>query len=214
MQEITTKLSKTRKALIIAIPVILVLFIWLAREALLPGPVSILDQEIEDLLYQGRVPFIASFFYFFTFLADKYLISLLTIAIIGYLYMKKRFSYMVGFLVAIVGSAITTELLKISLERTRPLSPIPFYPEDSFSFPSWHATGAVAFYVFLAYIIYNLSDRKLFRNLALILAPIIILALGFSRLYLGVHFPSDVLAGFMLGAIWVMIGILINKVDE
>ena len=100
------------------------------------------------------------------------------------------------------------------MKRERPLAPIPFYVENSFSFPSWHAVGGVAFYMSLAYIVYKLTHKKSLKMLVVVFAITTVMLLGFSRLYLGVHFPSDVIAGFLIGAIWVIIGILINKVDE
>ena len=81
------------------------------------------------------------------------------------------------------------------------------YLEKSFSFPSGHATIAVAFYGFIIYfLIKNVKSWNRKINI-FFTGFILIILIGFSRLYLGVHFVSDVWAGYLIGAIWLIIGI-------
>ncbi len=112
--------------------------------------------------------------------------------------------------IAIAGSEITTFIIKWSINRPRPSGAL--IVESSASFPSGHATIAIAFYGFLTYLL--LREIKKYRALTLAISVIIILAIGLSRLYLCVHYLSDVLVGYLIGAVWLMIGIKINKLKS
>jgi undecaprenyl-diphosphatase len=98
---------------------------------------------------------------------------------------------------------------KIILHRSRPDTAL--YIENTFSFPSGHATIAMSFYGFLTYLlIRNFSKWKRKTNIFFSGFAIIIL-IGFSRLYLGVHYLSDVLGGYLSGAIWLIIAISLSE---
>jgi len=104
-----------------------------------------------------------------------------------------------------VGSGIFTSAGKFIFHRARP--DIAVYPESSFSFPSGHATIAIAFYGFLAYMLIK-NARQWKRKINIFFASfILIILIGFSRLYLGVHYVSDVWGGYLAGAIWLIIAI-------
>ena len=98
-------------------------------------------------------------------------------------------------------------MTKLLIHRPRPSGDIPYYQELSTSFPSGHATVAMALYGFLIYIICkNISTQR--KKLAvLFVGASIIVLIGLSRMYLGVHYFSDVLGGYLVGLIWVIISI-------
>lgn len=108
---------------------------------------------------------------------------------------------------AILGGAvflawISSELTKVAYHRPRPdLVPHGTYVYSS-SFPSGHSTLAAATYLTLAMLVASLETRHRTKALAYSLACGLLLAVGFSRVYLGVHWPSDVLAGWCLGSAW------------
>jgi len=79
--------------------------------------------------------------------------------------------------------------------------------EKTFSFPSGHSTIAVSFYGFITYVLWRNAKTRLYKIIILTTGIILMAAIGFSRLYLGVHFLSDVIAGYLLGIFWVTIGI-------
>lgn len=112
--------------------------------------------------------------------------------------------------VVIIGSEAVTYTIKVLVNRPRPENALVL--EQSASFPSGHATIAVAFYGFLTYLL--LREIKKYRTLALAVGIIIILALGYSRLYLRVHYLSDVLVGYLVGAVWLTIGVKIDKLKS
>lgn len=113
----------------------------------------------------------------------------------------------VGALVATLGQSVTVGLLKPLFGRLRPA--FAHFTETSASFPSGHAALSVALFGFLAYALCRarfVGPRK-----ALPLAGFMILSVGFSRMYLGEHYLSDVVNGFLVGAIWLVVGIATSE---
>ncbi|WP_366922938.1 phosphatase PAP2 family protein [Metallumcola ferriviriculae] len=104
--------------------------------------------------------------------------------------------------VALAGGWLLNEALKAAFHRSRP--GIKHLVEaGGYSFPSGHAMVSAAFYGMLGYIIWlNLKERTTYAWVILLLTAVLITAIGISRIYLGVHFPSDVIAGFAAGGAW------------
>lgn len=102
--------------------------------------------------------------------------------------------------VAIIGSATLNLVVKHLIARPRPDLWLSIAPETSFSFPSGHAMGSMTFVAALAV----LAWPTRWRWLALTLGAIFVLLVGLSRVYLGVHFPSDVVGGWMAALAWVV----------
>jgi membrane-associated phospholipid phosphatase len=103
---------------------------------------------------------------------------------------------------AFVGAQVLSSGMKLGFQRERPFFPDPLATESTFSFPSGHALVSLAVYGSIALVLARRLPRRLDRILLFGTTAILILAIGFSRLYLGVHFLSDVLAGFAAGAAW------------
>lgn len=104
--------------------------------------------------------------------------------------------------VATCGSLLLTTVLKGIFERTRPELVDSGYTASFYSFPSGHATVAVGFYGTLTLLVaYNL--RGLARWTVVVVGVLLILLIGFSRLYLGVHYPTDILAGYLSALLWI-----------
>ncbi|MFH1704466.1 MAG: phosphatase PAP2 family protein [Patescibacteria group bacterium] len=168
------------------------------------------DIWFENALLSVRTPFLLHLFNWVTLLGDTiFIVSITGIVIIFLLFYKYNKAYAIGLVATVVGARGTSYIMKILIERARPDGLIPAITETSSSFPSGHATLAMALYGFLTY----LFCKRYPKNSVIItaIAMLAIIAIGFSRLYLGVHFPSDVLAGYLLGGIWLLIGIKITK---
>jgi undecaprenyl-diphosphatase len=106
--------------------------------------------------------------------------------------------------VSTAGGMLLTTVLKSAFRRARPeVIDVAGYAADSFSYPSGHATLAVGFYGALALILaYHL--RGLARLAVIVAGVLMVLLIGFSRLYLGVHYPTDVLAGYLAAPLWLV----------
>jgi len=105
-------------------------------------------------------------------------------------------------LVGVCGAGILNTLLKLHFRRLRPDVPWALIHEHNFSFPSGHSTAAFALYGMLAYLLID-HIRSIVGKIVLILvAVMLVLGIGTSRVYLGVHYPSDVAAGYLVGFIW------------
>ena len=102
------------------------------------------------------------------------------------------------------GGLMLIYITKLFFARPRPLHPL-LYREESFSFPSGHATFSFIFYGMLAYFIWLTDLPKIWKYVFMIFLVILSLAIGFSRIYLRVHYPSDVLGGFSLGYFWIFL---------
>jgi len=105
-----------------------------------------------------------------------------------------------------VGGFLVNYVMKLSFQRVRPPDPL-IDPLHNFSFPSGHATSAFIFYGLLTYLIWKTDLSKTYKYLigtALILFSLLI---GFSRIYLRVHYLSDVVAGFCIGFAWLLLSI-------
>lgn len=106
---------------------------------------------------------------------------------------------------AVLGNAVLNTVLKLSFARPRP-TVFPFrvagIGESASSFPSGHAMSSVVVYGTLAYLVARLEPTRRMRRATLAFAAVLVLLVGASRLYLGVHYPSDVAAGYVAGFAW------------
>lgn len=105
-----------------------------------------------------------------------------------------------------VGGFVVNYFMKLSFHRLRPPNPL-IDKLDNFSFPSSHATSAFIFYGLLTYLIWKTKLPKLYKYIIGIILIMFSLLIGFSRIYLRVHYPSDVLAGFCIGFAWLFLAV-------
>jgi len=100
--------------------------------------------------------------------------------------------------------------LKQLFQRKRPLSPL-LKAAKGLSFPSGHAIMAVTFYGLMIYILQHSITIDWLKWFAIILVIALIISIGFSRIYLRVHYASDVAAGFIIGLLWLLISLAVLK---
>ncbi|HSI90083.1 MAG TPA: phosphatase PAP2 family protein [Adhaeribacter sp.] len=180
-------------------------------EAIVNSPgMKTIDGKISLAFYKFREPWLSKAFYWFTALGDYY--GLLTVSVLASLFMlyKRKPHYLLGFLVSLLGSGLAVRITKAYFVRERPLD-IGYYTETSFSFPSGHATGGMALEGFLCYLLIIEAKTPKKQLFWLIAGLTFNFLMGISRIYLGVHFASDVLAGWLLGFLWLLFGIVIME---
>jgi undecaprenyl-diphosphatase len=134
--------------------------------------------------------------------------AVITIALVmcAFLWVMKHRMAVILVVVGVLGADMLNRVLKATFERPRPelfVLETPFDRPVSASFPSGHAMAAIVVYVLLAYLIGRLGGKGWFKVIVNSLAAILILLIGVSRMYLGVHYPSDVIAGYLLGFAWI-----------
>lgn len=195
----------------VLIVLFLLLLAFITAEVTTPYSFAVIaDLWFENLLLSVRTPLLINVFDWVTFLGNTiFVVGIATVAGAFLLYLKIYRSYAVGLASTLIMAATTLYSMKIIAARARPGGLIPSMIETSFSFPSGHATAAMALYGFMAYLLCTLFPTK--KPMILAVAIMIIGSVGFSRLYLGVHFPSDIIAGYLLGGLCLLIGIEIAR---
>jgi undecaprenyl-diphosphatase len=119
-----------------------------------------------------------------------------------------------GLIMAAAGSGLLNQLLKLTFQRVRPsLFPGPLHL-TSYSFPSGHAMGSLACYGILAFVGIRLIHNQYGKILLGLAAALLILGVGLSRVYFGVHYPTDVLGGYIAGTIWLVFTIGVTQAAE
>ena len=157
-----------------------------------------------------RTPLFTKIMVGITYLANwqVILIGLIVCSLIFITY--KKYDYLKLLIVSVLGGQLIVEVMKHFVQRTRP-NVFQLIPETGFSFPSGHVFAAVYFYGLLSYLLFKQSKNKLQKVIITLVALIIILGIGFSRIYLGVHWISDVITSYVLGLIWVTILLIFFK---
>jgi undecaprenyl-diphosphatase len=119
---------------------------------------------------------------------------------------KRRHTLAVGWMAAFAGGGLLDQVLKMAVRRDRPIYGTHFLHGHTYSFPSGHAMGSLIGFGMLAYLIIAFRHpRRTMRVAIYVLAGVLALLVGASRIYLGVHYPSDVLGGFAAGGAWLAI---------
>ena len=167
-----------------------------------------IDHTILDFFILHRIEWLSFVMMIITYAASYIVvITVTTLSTISFL-IHRHYARILPFLITVGGSALTTFLLKNFFDRMRPMEAI--YTENSFSFPSGHATAAMALYGFLLYTICKFDKHKL-KTPFIFFLTLLILLVGLSRLYLGVHYFSDVLVGYLIGLMWLVLSIKLHK---
>lgn len=152
------------------------------------------DETIYDFIAKGISDKVNNIAKIITTIGSAYVIIPLTIICIIYFRKKKEGKYIATNLAIIF---VCNQILKRIIARPRP-NQFRIVEETGYSFPSGHSMVSMAFYGLLIYLIYKNISNKYLKWTLIILLSLLILLIGLSRIYLGVHYASDVCAGFLL----------------
>jgi undecaprenyl-diphosphatase len=139
-----------------------------------------------------------------TSLGSPAVLTLITIAAVSYLWIDGKRATALFAALSIIGGAVLVSLLKFGFARPRPELVSHLVNVSSFSFPSGHATMAAVTYLTLGVLVARVQKRRRMKLYVLVVASILVLLVGFTRVYLGVHWPTDVLAGWCIGTAWAL----------
>ncbi len=188
-----------------------VLFFVLVWSVWLAGPLTAMDEQIMQWVMGVCSPLLTDVFLFFTVLGSMRVIIYFGAAVLLALLLFKRWRSMQFLIASVVVGELLERILKITIGRTRPDASFSLISSDGYAFPSGHATTAMVFYGALLFILWSWCQKRWQKNGVAFLAAMLILLVGLSRIYLGVHWMSDVLGGWLLGAITLLIIFILHK---
>ena len=169
------------------------------------------DTLILHVLFQVRTMLGGDIVALLTELGGGPIVIIVTAFAMFALYRRGHLNHIAGLAISLGGSMAAVTALKLVIDRARPPESFRAVVETGPSFPSRHAVAAMALYGFLAYLVFRFVSPEQYRRVWIMLLAILILIVGFSRLYLGVHYFSDVVAGYLVGALFVWIGIIVSE---
>lgn len=140
-----------------------------------------------------------------TALGSTLVLTFITIVVLGFLVIDRRRGMALYVLIAIAGGALLSTLAKTLFARPRPELVAHLVDVTSYSFPSGHALASAVTYLTLGVLLASTQSRKRMKAYFIGVAITIMVLVGASRVYLGVHWPTDVVAGWALGAAWAML---------
>lgn len=139
-----------------------------------------------------------------TAIGDTTTLIVLTALIVGFFALGRDWATASYLAVATGVGALATTVLKLTFQRARPDIVAHLVPTSTASFPSGHAMNSAVVFLTLAVILGRTVERRAQRVYLLAAAAMLVVAIGMSRIFLGVHWPTDVLAGWTVGAAWAM----------
>ena len=170
----------------------------------------------------------SAFHFLESFISDNVTDSMWVLSVIGnyqvmiaanilliayFLFIRKHRWYSIKIPAISLSSVLLMTLLKNLFNRPRPLIPL-LEPAKGLSFPSGHAMMSATFFGLLIYFVYKRQMPPLIKFTAITLLVLFIFSIGLSRIYLRVHYASDVIAGFCIGVIWLTIAInALNRIE-
>lgn len=177
---------------------------------------TVLDQEtivfdsvILNLVHASRTPLVTRIMLEFTNFGS-FGIFMLSGLIVAYLLLKNHKKEVLIFsLIVFMGAAINA-LLKVIIQRPRPIFDA-LISEKDYSFPSGHSMDSMIFFLAIIYLTYHFTGSKHKTILVALLSFFCVFMIGLSRVYLGVHYPSDILGGYLAGLLWFLVILLIDR---
>jgi undecaprenyl-diphosphatase len=197
-------------ALISALAFFFVLWSVLAHSGL-----TLADPSVATFVAGHRLAWLTPLMQLVTWLGSSFFIVPLGVAVGGYLWRRHRIWHPLAMMAAaFLGAAALYDMVKPAVARSRPPAALQVGgPDEGWAFPSGHATQSIAFYGMLAVVLIGSAAPRRWRAFA-IGAALITLVVGASRLYLGVHWLTDVLGGYALGLAWLAVVMVMTLILE
>ena len=188
----------------------LFIFGWLAEE-ILEGDTQRFDALIRSAVHQLATPWLTLLMRGFSFLGSVPVVTAMCLAVICVFLYFRRLRNAALLAITMFGVAALDVALKQAFHRPRPVAFFGISP-NSYSFPSGHAFGSLCFYGVLAALLASRVRRRAAKFFLWTAAVLLTGMIGFSRIYLGVHYPSDVIAGYLAGAVWITAVLSLDKI--
>jgi undecaprenyl-diphosphatase len=173
------------------------------------------DTAVFDLLEGFIKPGLTNIMQFLSVIGNYQVMIAANFLLIAYfLFVRKHKWYSIKIPAISLSTLLLMSLLKQLFNRPRPLIPL-MEPARGLSFPSGHAMMSATFFGLIIYFVYRQKINNTLKAVIITLLVLFILSIGLSRIYLRVHYASDVLAGFSMGVIWLTIAVnLLNRIER
>jgi undecaprenyl-diphosphatase len=168
------------------------------------------DDHVRALVHAEWQPHLTQAMIVVTTIGSTVPVVMFTLLALAIFRLRDRTRDAVVLAVTIIGAAVVTYVLKLGFHRARPTPYFSLAVPNSFSFPSGHTLVAICFYGMLAHLISSRIRSAAIRLGIWICAVLMILLIGFSRIYLGVHYASDVIAAYAAGTVWILTVVLVE----
>lgn len=164
------------------------------------------DRHAQRVAASWRSPALTAVMKFLSWIGKDYMRALIAAGVVVALVRARSHRRLYAFAASILGGVLLVQALKAVFRRARPSDIEVLSSAHGYSFPSGHAMGAMLLFGSLAYVVYfSIEHHRRLRILAVILCILLIVTIGASRIYLGVHYLSDVVAGFAAGLCWLAV---------
>ncbi len=160
--------------------------------------INTIDNNVYSLISNLHSPNMTGIMMFISFLGSATTLIILSIAFIFLFKNKRNFKFVISNLVIVF---VLNKVLKFIVARPRP-NVLRMVEESGYSFPSGHSMVSMGFYGFLIYLAYKNIKNKWIKCPLIIFLGLLIILIGISRIYLGVHYATDVIGGFIIGFIY------------
>ena len=169
--------------------------------AIFADKINSLDEAVHSFILNMRTNSLTNTLIIITNISSAYALIVISIILLTIIKNKK-----IPLLISLnlICAFLTNQIAKLIFTRPRPIG-INLIEESGFSYPSGHAMISMSYFGFLAYLLYKKQKNKLTKSILIITLILTIITIGFSRIYLGVHYLSDVIGGFLLSTIYLII---------
>ena len=182
----------------------LIFFGWLADEAL-EGETRQFDEATRAAVHQLASPMLTTIMRGFSFVGSTISLAIGTIVAVVLFATRKMGREAKLFAITMIGAGLLNVTLKLAFKRARPAPFFNLSPPETYSFPSGHSLTSAVFFGALAAILTARIKSRRVRMITWVAGTAMFLLIGFSRIYLGVHHTTDVIAGFAAALIWILV---------
>jgi membrane-associated phospholipid phosphatase len=186
------------------------LFMYLADEIGEQARLTQVDLAVAQFFHNHGTPWAVRLFEAITFFGNPSTLGVIGLVTALVLAFHRRWSLLLGWAFALIGAGELNVILKGIFRRLRPQLLDPWVTPSGWSFPSGHAMGSFVTYGFLAYLLTRVPRVDVPRRTAVAVLVVLVLLIGFSRIYLGAHYLSDVIGGYAAAAVWLTFCILVT----
>jgi undecaprenyl-diphosphatase len=187
----------------------LLFFADITKDTFIDKEIAAFDIGISQIIYEFRTPLLNEVMIFISYFGADFILLFSTVIAMVLSWKKHKKESFVFAIMLIFGFLLNITLKQI-FQRPRP-DIDPLLTLTSYSFPSGHAMNAFVFYATLAYFTYHFSGNIKKTLLMTAIVIVLILLVGISRVYLGVHYPTDVIAGYAAGLLWFVLVLVVER---